>query len=178
MPSFVRRNNSTTLSKFHIWMTLIFVELLSSEFSKRASRQGCSQRRRFHIESSFVSCKKYRNALILFWNMFISNVNISYQRPYAFTYRIETFTQSNFLLSMSMMHLRLTLIRERGTLWRIRDEFTYTRRCMESTDNSGRALGANDVFTAFMILTGGYVLSITFLLLEKLVCLNPISYIQ
>jgi len=59
-------------------------------------------------------------------------------------------------------------IKQPGILWRIKDHFTHTRRCLDSNDSSGKALGANDVFTAFMILVGGYFLSTTFLILEKL----------
>ncbi|CAG7655376.1 unnamed protein product [Allacma fusca] len=77
-----------------------------------------------------------------------------------------------------LFRLVITRVRERGVLWRLKVYYAYSRRCLASSDNTGLALGLNDVFTAFMILLGGYALSLTFLFVEKLLYVNKLKYIQ
>ena len=75
--------------------------------------------------------------------------------------------------------LRLIRIRERGAMWRLRVMYTYTRRCLITQENhQGQALGANDVFTAFMILVGGYGLSLVNLTVEKIVYVTRLNYVR
>lgn len=60
------------------------------------------------------------------------------------------------------------MIREPGVLYRLRLRYSFKRRCLESsTVNAGYALGPNDVFTAFMILVGGFVLSVVLMFVER-----------
>lgn len=61
------------------------------------------------------------------------------------------------------------MIREPGVLYRLRLKHGFQRRCREASNNAGKALGATDVFTALMILLGGFVLSLSFLAIERII---------
>ncbi|CAL8088848.1 unnamed protein product [Orchesella dallaii] len=77
-----------------------------------------------------------------------------------------------------ILRYAMIMIREPGVLWRLRMKYSFQRRCLEASDNAGYALGPNDVFTAYMILLGGFALSITFLVIEKMIPLHQFSYVR
>ncbi|XP_035703753.1 uncharacterized protein LOC118434407 isoform X2 [Folsomia candida] len=88
------------------------------------------------------------------------------------------FVSRNSPLKEFLRYIYVT-IREPGISWKLRGNYTYKRRCLEASDSTGNALGPNDVFTAFMILSGGYFLSIAFIIIEKLFRVSKtFSYIR